>query len=369
MLGVDRRAVQNFDWVLSGLTLALVAIGIGNLISAAHGSDEVLLSPEVRRQLASLGVGCLALLVTVSIDYRHLERFAILIYLATVALVASTLIFAPVTRGSQSWLVFGSLSVQPAEFAKIGLVLAMARFLHRNPPEEVRDLRALLVPFLIVAVPVLLIILQRDKGVALLTLLIGSTYLPFLYIPFRIWAATFAAGLAGLPALWFYALEPYQRGRILDFVDPSRDPLASGYQAIQSRIAVGAGGVTGSGYMEGTQTQLNFLPTRHTDFAFSVLAEEWGFLGGSLVLALFLALLLWGLYIARNSKDSFGAFIAVGVVGTLFWPAVINVAMVLGLAPVIGVPLPFLSYGGSALVVAMIGVGLLLNVSMRRYVF
>jgi rod shape determining protein RodA len=369
MLGVERRAVQNFDWILVGLVLALLAIGFGNLISATHAGQGAWLSPEVRRQLTALGVGSLALVVSVVIDYRRLERLAVPIYIAALLLVASTLVFAPVTRGSKSWLVYGSLSVQPAEFVKIALVLAMARFFHRNPPDEVGSFAELVKPALIVAVPVALIVLQRDKGVALLTLLIGTTYFPFLHIPVRVWIAGVVAVLAGLPALWFYALEAYQRDRILDFLDPSRDPLASGYQAIQSRIAIGAGGLAGSGYMEGTQTQLNFLPTQHTDFAFSVLAEEWGFLGGSLVLALYAALMLWGLYIARNSKEAFGAFIAVGVVGTFFWPAVINVAMVLGLAPVIGVPLPFFSYGGTALIVALIGVGLLLNVSMRRYVF
>jgi rod shape determining protein RodA len=369
MLAVDRRAAQNFDWVLVGLTLTLLVVGLANLISATHTGEGGLISPEVRRQLTSLGVGMLALVLTVAVDYRHLLRLAPLIYVGSLLLVASTLFLAPVYRGSQSWLVYGSFSVQPAEFAKIGLVVALSRFLHRNPPDEGNSLLGLVKPATIVGLPVVLILLQRDEGVALLTLLIGTTYLPFLYVPARLWLGFGAAVLAGLPALWAFALEPHHQRRILDFLDPGRDPLASGYQAIQSRIAIGSGGITGAGYMEGSQTQLNFLPTQHTDFAFSVLAEEWGFLGSCAVLGLYAALLLWGLYIARNSKESFGAYIAVGIVGTLFWPAVINVGMVLGLAPVIGVPLPFLSFGGSALVAALIGVGLLLNVSMRRYVF
>jgi len=173
----------------------------------------------------------------------------------------------------------------------------------------------------------------------------------------------------GLVTLWVFVFQPYQRSRILDVVDPGRDPLASGYQVIQSRIAIGSGGLLGAGYLEGTQTQLRFLPTQHTDFAFSVLAEAWGFVGSCLVLVLYLTLLLWGLFVAKDSKDGFGAMLAVGLVGTLFWPAVLNIGMVLGLAPVIGVPLPLFSYGGSALVSALIGLGLLMNVSMRRYVF
>ncbi len=369
MPGVDRRLLQNFDWTLLGLVGVLAAMGIVNLISATHADADGLLANIVSRQLAALGLGVGALIVTVSIDYRHLERLALPLFAASLLLLASTLVFAPVTRGSQSWLVFGSLRLQPAEFAKLGLILALARHFHRHPPGHPRRLRDLLRPGLILAAPVGLIVLQRDMGVAALTLLIGASYLPFVRVRSRVWVGLGVVALAGLAALWFFALEPYQRGRILDFVDPGRDPLASGYQANQSRIAVGSGGLLGRGYLEGTQTQLRFLPTQHTDFAFSVLAEEWGFLGSGVVLGVYLTLLLWGLFVARNSKDAFGSLLALGVVSLLFWPAVINVAMVLGLAPVIGVPLPFFSYGGSAMLASLIAVGLLLNVSMRRYMF
>ena len=204
---------------------------------------------------------------------------------------------------------------------------------------------------------------------ALLTLLIGSTYLAFVRIPARAWLGMAVLAAAALASAWFFMLAPYQRDRILDVVDPGRDPLASGYQVNQSRIAVGSGGLLGKGYREGTQTQLRFLPTQHTDFAFSVWAEEWGFLGSVFVLGTYGVLLCWGLLIARNAKDSFGAMLAIGVVGFLFWPAVLNIGMVLGVLPVIGVPLPFISYGGSALVVTLVAVGLLMNVSLRRWVF
>jgi rod shape determining protein RodA len=176
-----------------------------------------------------------------------------------------------------------------------------------------------------------------------------------------------ASGLLALAGLWSFVFKDYQRKRILDFFDPTRDPLASGYQAIQSRIAVGSGGITGQGYLEGPQTQLQFLPTQHSDFAFSVLAEEWGFIGCSVLLMLYLSLLVWGLVVANNSKDGFGAMLSVGVVGMLFWPAVINVAMVLGLAPVIGVPLPLISYGGTAMLTLVFSFGLLLSVDLHRH--
>ena len=367
MLRIDRRSIQNFDWVLLGLALVLALLGLLNLSSATHGGTEGGSSVIFRRQLLALAVASVAMLSAWAIDYRRFARFAFPIYGISVALVVAPLLFAPVTRGAQAWLYEGRF--QPSELAKIGLVLALARWFQRNPPGEITSLRQLGVPLAIIALPVGIIALQRDIGVALLIVLIGATFLPFVRIPWRAWGGLAAAGVAGLVALWTYGLRDYQRERILDFLDPARDPLSSGYQALQSRIAVGSGGLLGKGWLEGTQTQLRFLPTQHTDFVFSVLAEEWGFVGSAFILSLYLLLLLWGLWIARNSKDSFGALLAVGLVGTLFWPATVNVAMVLGLAPVIGVPLPLFSYGGSALLSAGIAVGLLLNVSMRRYVF
>jgi rod shape determining protein RodA len=365
MWGIDRRLVQNFDWTLFGLVVSLVTIGIVNLFSSTHSGAG--LSDEVRRQLISLGIGGVAMLVTVAIDYRHFERLAIPFFAMCLLLLVATLVLAPVTRGSQSWLFGGRL--QPSELAKIALVLMLARYFQRNPPGEIHRVRDLLRPLAIAGLPVGLIVLQRDTGVALLTVLVASTYLAFVRIPWRGWAGVILLGVAAFAALWTFFLAPYQRSRILDVVEPGRDPLASGYQVIQSRIAVGSGGLLGKGWVEGTQSQLRFLPTQHTDFAFSVLAEEWGFVGSVTVLSLYAMLLLWGLFVARNSKDAFGAMLAIGVVGILFWPAVLNIGMVLGLLPVIGVPLPLFAYGGSALVAALIAVGLLMNVSLRRYVF
>jgi rod shape determining protein RodA len=273
------------------------------------------------------------------------------------------------THGNQSWLVFGPLRLQPSELARLAMVLMLARCFHRNPPSDVQRLRDLVRPGLIVGATVGLIVLGRDMGVALLTLAVAATYLIFVRIPIRSWAAVVGTALAVLAIVWVFALADYQKSRILDVADPGRDPLASGYQANQSRIAIGSGGVLGKGYMEGTQTQLRFLPTQHTDFIFSVLAEEWGLVGAATVLVLYLSLLIWGLVIARGSKDLFGALLAVGIVGMLFWPAVVNILMVVGLAPVIGVPLPLFSYGGSSLLASLIALGLLLNVSLRRYLF
>jgi rod shape determining protein RodA len=365
LFGIDRRLFQNFDWMLLLLVASIVAVGLVNLASATHVEDE--LNEEMRRQLFSLSLGGVALLAALLIDYRHFERLALPAYAVCLILLAATLLFAPVTRGSQSWLFGGRL--QPSELAKLGLILALARYFHRNPLGEIQRLRDLGRPGLIALLPVGLIVAQRDMGVALLTLLIGSTYLAFTRISWRSWIGAAVVGVAALITLWMFVLAPYQQRRILDVIDPGRDPLSSGYQAIQSRIAIGSGGLMGTGYRAGTQTQLRFLPTQHTDFAFSVLAEEWGFVGSCGVLTLYLILILWGLRIARNSKDSFGALLAVGLVSTILWPVILNIGMVLGLAPVIGVPLPLFSYGGSALVTSLFGLGLLMNLSMRRYTF
>ncbi len=367
MLRIDRRSIQNFDWVLLGLVVLLLGLGLVNLLSATHAAGEAGTNEIFRRQLLTLGVAAAAAVGVCAVDYRRFARLAMPLYAASLALLLLPILLSPVTRGAQAWLFAGR--VQPSELAKIGLVLALARYFQRNPPTEITRIVHLGMPLLIIAVPVGIIALQNDIGVALLVLLIGVTFLPLVRIPWLAWAGLGAAGVAGLVAFWSYGLRGYQRTRILDFLDPGRDPLASGYQAMQSRIAVGSGGLFGTGWLEGSQTQLRFLPTQHTDFVFSVLAEEWGFVGSAFVLAVYLVLLLWGLWVARNAKDAFGAMLAVGVVGTLFWPATINIAMVLGLAPVIGVPLPLFSYGGSALLSAGIAVGLLLNVSMRRYVF
>jgi len=365
-LRVDRSRSQHFDWTLTAIVATLAMMGLVNLMSAAASGVEGG-SDIVGRQMAVLGLGALVIGIVLVVDYRHYDRFAYVIYAGSICLLLLTLVIAEETRGARAWLFSGRF--QPSEFAKLGMIIALAHYLGRNPPSGIRRLRDLFLPGLIVAIPVGLIVAQKDLGVAVLTLLIGLTLLTLVNVPFRAWVGIGFVGAAGLVALWRYGLKDYQQERIFGFLDPSRDPLASGYQQMQSRIAVGSGGLFGTGWQEGTQTQLRFLPTQHTDFAFSVLAEEWGFLGSTLVLVLYAMMLLWALLIARNSKDTFGAVLAIGLAGILLWPAAINVAMVLGLAPVIGVPLPLFSYGGSALLSAALTIGLLLNVSMRRYVF
>lgn len=372
MIAVDRRSFQHFDFALLALILAILGIGLVNLFSTTQPlpPPAIGVASEFRTQLLALGLGLLGMLLAILIDYRRLERAAPFLFALTLAGIAATLLFGVEIRGNKSWLKLGPMSLQPAEFAKLGLVLVLARYFHRHPPGEIRRLIDLIPPAFLLALPVGLIILQHDTGVAVLTLAVGATFFLFVALPFRVWAFLLAVSVAGAVGAWEFGLKPYQRDRILSFVGAgSGDALGSDYQAIQSRIAVGSGGLTGQGWLAGPQNRGQFLPTQHSDFAFSVLAEEWGFAGGATLLALYAGLLLWGLAIAANSKDGFGGMLAVGVVSMLLWPAVINVAMVLGLAPVIGVPLPLVSYGGSQLLANLVALGLLLNVSMRRYVF
>ncbi|MGH7338329.1 MAG: FtsW/RodA/SpoVE family cell cycle protein, partial [Myxococcota bacterium] len=289
MRGIDRRSVQNFDWTLLALIVLLVAAGLVNLYSATWVPEG--LSDEMRRQLLSLGIGAAVAVVCTAIDYRHFERFAWTAFVAVLFVIGLTMAFAASQRGAQSWVLRGG-SVQPSELAKVALVLALARYFQRYPPSQTTRLRELVRPGLIIALPVGLILGQHDMGVALLTLLIGGTYLFLVRIPWRAWLAVGVAGAAALFALWTFTLAPYQKERIIAVGDPGRDPLGSGFQVAQSQIAIGSGGLLGSGYKQGTQTQLRFLPTQHTDFAFSVLAEEWGFVGSCATLALYATLLI-----------------------------------------------------------------------------
>jgi rod shape determining protein RodA len=302
-------------------------------------------------------------------DYRRLERVAIPFYLVTLALLVAVLLFAPVVKGSQRWLVLGPVRMQPAELSKLALLLILARWLHRRATVPDLRLRDLVVPTTLVALPVLLVLREPDLGTSLLLALMAGSMLLFARIRTQslFWLAAGSVAAAG--SAWLFFLHDYQKRRVLTFLDPDRDPLGAAYHAIQSQIAVGSGGLFGKGFGQGSQSQLDFLPEQQTDFVFSVLGEEWGFVGAAIVLALYLGILIRGLMIAHASKDLFGSYLALGVVAMFFWAGVINIGMVIGVLPVVGVPLPLLSYGGSALLTCMLALGLLMNVSMRRYIF
>jgi rod shape determining protein RodA len=250
---------------------------------------------------------------------------------------------------------------------KLTLILALAKYFDHHRSIEPHRLKGLAIPFLIMLVPFLLILKQPDLGTAMILFIIFSSMILFIGVHWKSLGLSALTGLAVIPAGWFF-LKNYQRERIITFVNPDSDPLGSGYHVIQSIIAIGSGGLSGKGFLKGTQTQLRFLPERHTDFVFSVFAEEWGFLGCMVLLVLFMSLILWGLKIALHARDYNGTLIAVGIAALIFWEVFINIGMVLGLLPIVGIPLPFLSYGGSSMVVLMTCVGMLMSISMRRFI-
>jgi rod shape determining protein RodA len=290
------------------------------------------------------------------------------LYGANLLLLILVLAIGRTSMGATRWISLAGINVQPSEIMKIVIIVALARYFSDKAHLRGFSLRELIMPGLILGLPTLLIMKQPDLGTALLVLGIGGTMALFAGVRRVTLVFLGLSGCAAAGGGWFL-LHDYQKQRILTFLNPERDPLGAGYHIIQSKIAVGSGGFNGLGFMKGTQSQLSFLPERHTDFAFSVFAEEWGLTGCLLLLALYCLIVLWGLHIALRSNERFGMYLAIGVSAMLFWHIVVNLGMVIGLLPVVGVPLPLFSYGGTSMITTMTGVGILMNVSMRRFMF
>jgi len=361
----DRRLIYHFDWTLLILVLLISFIGLVNIYSAGFrsfaGQENLYI-----RQAQWIVLGLLFMGVAFSIDYRLISHYAYIILGVSVILLLVVLLFGYATRGSQRWILMGGFSFQPSELVKLTIILALARYFDDHRSGTAYRLRELLVPFLIVLIPFLFIIRQPDLGTALILLILFVSMVFFAGIQWHSLLISLATAVVLLPLGWHF-LRDYQKDRILTFFNHERDPLGTGYHIIQSMIAVGSGGILGKGFLKGTQTQLKFLPEQQTDFVFSVFAEEWGFLGCLVLIVLFLTLILWGLKIAVHSRDYLGTLISFGITMIIFWEVFINIGMVLAVLPVVGIPLPFLSYGGSAMVVLLAAVGLLMNVSMRRF--
>ena len=362
----DRRLVQNFDWGLLGLTLALGAIGLVALYSAVTADMVIPQKTLFFKQLIWFGAGLLMMFISFLFDYKLLDRWAFVFYAIGIALLVGVLFYGKLVGGSKRWLVFGPVSVQPSEVIKITVIVALAKYYSKLASSRGFSLRELAYPLALTAIPFVLIVKQPDLGTAMLVLMIAGSMTLFAKIERRSLVSMFAAGIIAVPVVWYF-LKGYQKQRILTFLNPDRDPLGAGYHIIQSKIAIGSGIISGKGFLKGTQNALAFLPEQHTDFIFSVLAEEWGFIGSIVLLLLFLMFILWGLNIAQNCRDSFGTMLSVGITAMFFWQVAINIGMVMGLMPVVGVTLPLISYGGSSIITMMISIGLLLNISMRRF--
>jgi rod shape determining protein RodA len=344
--------------------LALAAVGMTAIASAT--SQQPARAGLWRTQLAWLGIAALAAVVVIAVDYHIWAEFSLSLHGVAVALLIAVLLFGKEVGGNRSWLAVGPVTFQPSEFAKWTTCLAIAAFLAKRVHDRIRFVQALQL-VAIIGVPMLLIAKQPDIGTALTFVPIALAAVLLGGLRWRVVALAMCVVALLAPVGWRH-LKPYQKERILTVVDPGRDPSGIGYQVRQSKIAVGSGRLTGKGLFKGTQTRLNFLPAQHTDFVLAVIAEELGFIGAAGVLALFYYLLYRGLLAARSSQDRLGTYLSLLVVSWLTGQAAINIGMVLGLMPTIGVPLPFLSYGGTALISVMCGVGLIANVRGRRFV-
>ncbi len=361
----DRRLVEEFDWILFSLTLILLTIGLVGIYSATL-DQSIGLSRWVTRQIIWVGVGFFAMGVGFAFDYRRLEQWAPLFYFLVLVLLLSVPLIGSSGGGARRWISLGGFSLQPSEFMKVALVLMLARLYHKDAPAEGYGLRDITVPVMFVALPAGLILLQPNLGTAVTLCSVFLTVTFTAGIRLRALSMITLMAAAIMPFLWTY-LRPYQQRRVLSFLHPDLDPLGAGYHMIQSKLTVGSGMFWGKGFLLGTQNRLDFLPEKHTDFIFAVFAEEWGFIGTAFLLFLYVSLLARLLVVALRARERFGLLIATGVVGIIFWQFVINVGMNVGLLPVVGVPLPFLSYGGSSLVTSMLAIGLALNASTRRY--
>jgi len=362
----SRRVIAEFPWGAFALTLCISALGVWNLASAARNGHGAVWMP----QLMWLGVGLSVALVLTIWDYRHLLALAYPLYGAVLVLLLLVLFRGKVVMGARRWLDLGPMVLQPSELAKIAVALALARYFHEvAPPKGGYRIVQLAIPFALILVPVALVMKQPDLGTALIIAAIGFTMCLFAGIQRRTLVVLCVLGIVGGFVSWSYFLKGYQRRRVETFLNPEGDALGAGYHANQSMIAVGSGQLTGKGWGHGTQTQFSFLPEQHTDFIFSVWAEEHGFLLCAALLLLYFFLLAWALTVAGRARERFGTFMATGVAALVFWQVFINIGMVTGVLPVVGVTLPLLSYGGSSLLSVLIGLGILYNIQMRRFAF
>jgi rod shape determining protein RodA len=358
--GIGARLL-GLHWGLIVLIVGVLAVGVGLLYSAGGGSLE----PWAQRQGQRAAVALVGMIVAALIPLKFWLRLAYVAFAVGVALLVATDLFGRVGKGAERWINLGFFNLQPSEIVKVALVMALARYFHRADFADIGKIRKLLIPAALIAVPFVMVLRQPDLGTAMLLALIGLAM--FFAAGVRFWKFGVGAALAAAAAPFAYArLHDYQKQRIITFLDPERDPLGAGYHIIQSKIALGSGGLTGKGWLQATQIRLNFLPEFHTDFILSVLAEEFGLVGGLALLALYALIIGTTLAIALRSRSTFGRLVAFGMATMLFLHVAINMGMVMGLLPVVGVPLPLVSFGGTSMLSLMFGFGLVLSAHLSR---
>ena len=368
------KLLKNLDYFIPVLTIALVLCGMFLIFSATKSGDASLLSNTfLKKQLIAALLGVLAVIISLLINYEVLRDYAEIIYIGDLLLLGIVLVIGQTVKGGQSWISLGRFNFQPAEITKLIVIIMLAHVLAKGK-YKVENILGLIMPGLYVFIPFSLILLQNDLGssLVLLAIFIGMIYVAGANAKF-LFGSIF--GVIGSVVTWVAAhiylgvyipLKDYQLNRLLVLVNPSRDPLGAGYNVRQSKIAIGSGGFLGKGLFTGSQNQLNFLPEKHTDFIFSVLGEELGFVGAIIILILYFTLLWRALIVARKAKDKFGEYVVIGIISMFSFHIFQNIGMAVGLMPVTGIPLPFLSYGGSSLITNLLAVGLIMNINMRK---
>jgi rod shape determining protein RodA len=357
----ERRLYHHIDWATLVAVVLLCGIGLMQIYSVTGGVTQIFST-----QIYSILIGFGALAVCLSIDYRTLANQSHFVYLGVLVLLVYVLFVGDVRGGSRRWIDLGAFNLQPSEFAKAALALVLAKFFAARLGRGAwhADLITVIV---IAAVPIVLIARQPDLGTAVALLPVLAAVVFMAGIPMRVLGVLALVAVLAVPVAWQFGLRDYQRERITTFLDPEQDPQGAGYQQIQARITVGSGGVWGKGFAQGTQGQLRFLPVAHNDFIFSVLAEERGFAGVVVTLGLYLFIVLRALESARIAQDRVGAYLVLGVLAGFVFQVVYNITMSAGFAPVKGLTLPLMSYGGSSMIATLVGFGLILNVRMRRF--
>lgn len=366
MIRIDRRLLTHFDWVLLLLILLVCGMALLNLYSASYPPKAWGMPPYLKQSYLFL-MGFTAIVFIISVDYNELIFWNYPFYVLIVGLLVFAFFMGQTAGGAQRWIDLGFFRLQPSEPAKLMLVITLSSYYARKEVVNGYSLKQLAAPIVLTTIPFFLILLQPDLGTALMLAIIFISMTVFVKLRLSTYLTLGGIGLFAVVFAWFRLLKPYQKQRVQTFLNPENDPMGHGYQILQSKIAVGSGGKFGKGYLEGTQGHLHFLPERHTDFAFSVWCEEWGFFGSMFFLGIYFFMLLWGLRVAMHARDRFGMLLAYGVTMLIFWQAIINILMVLGFLPVVGIPLPLVSYGGSSLLTTLLALGILMSVSMRRF--
>ena len=351
----------SINWLLVILIVMVAGVGFAMLFSAAGGNID----PWAKRQIVRFGVAFGIMIVVATINIRIWLRYAYALYFLALALLVAVEVAGHVGMGAQRWISLGFVNIQPSELMKIFLILALARYYNASAIEDIGRISRLFVPIMLTVAPTVLILRQPDLGTAIMVALTGAVVLFLAGV--RLWKFVVVgiAGLAAAPIAWQF-LHEYQKKRVLTFLNPETDPLGAGYHIIQSKIALGSGGLMGKVFMQGPQSHLHFLPEMQTDFIFTMLAEEFGLAGGLALIILYALILTYGMIIAARSRNQFGRLVASGITSTFFFYVFINIAMVTGLIPVVGVPLPLVSYGGTVMLTLMIGFGLVIGVGVYR---